>query len=298
MKLIKILTLLMLTVLTANAGEKGFNIWEGTGCNKKVKLTPFVVDGVGNTAVIVCPGGSYFWHDKTTEGYGVARWLNSQGISAFVLEYRVGTVPGFIFHNRLAMRGNRYPDMLEDVQRSIQLVRERSADYGVDPDKVGTMGFSAGGHLSAMSGIFFDTDVLSKYGIKPTVSLKPDFIAPIYPVVTMTEIYTHKRSRRGALGEPRSQTELLKDSLSLERHVRPDMPPVFLMNCVDDHVVDFRNSMLLDSALTARKVPHIYVKYLTGGHGFGADPKKTTAEAIQWKETFINWLKEQKMIKK
>lgn len=284
------LAVLLCASLTAVA-QTPFNIWEGTSCKAKVKLTPYLATGSGNTAVIVCPGGSYFWHDKKTEGEGVARWLQSEGISAFVLEYRVGTIAGFITHHRLLTRGNRYPDMLCDVQRSIELVREHATGYGIDPDRVGVMGFSAGGHLAAMSGIYFDTDVLSAYGLHPKVSLRPDFVVPIYPVVSMTHPATHKRSRRGALGEGKAISEAMKDSLSLERHVRADMPPVYLMNCVDDPIVKYRNSELLDSALTARGVEHRYVQYRTGGHGFGATPGKTTAEAIAWKEDFLAWLK-------
>lgn len=271
--------------------DESVNIWEGTDCHAKVKLTPYLAKGENNIACIVCPGGSYFWLDKPTEGVGVAEWLQSKGISAFVLEYRVGGVPAFITHYRLLSRGHRYPDMLQDVQRSIQLIRENAEEYRVDPDRLGVMGFSAGGHLAAMSGIFFDTDVLSAFGIKPAVSLKPDFIAPIYPVVTMTDECVHKRSRRGALGEGKSISKEMKDSLSLEKHVREDMPPTYLMNCVDDPIVDYHNSELLDSAMTAHGVNHRYVQFKTGGHGFGATPSKTTAEAIAWKEDFLEWLK-------
>lgn len=283
---------MLLSALYGSAQSAPLNIWEGTGCKAKVTLTPYLAEGSGNTAVIVCPGGSYFWLDKKTEGDGVARWLQSEGISAFVLEYRVGGIPGFITHYRLVARGNRYPDMLQDVQRSIQLVRENADAYGIDPTRLGVMGFSAGGHLTAMSGIFFDTDVLSATGVHPQVSLRPDFIAPIYPVVSLVDRCTHKRSRRGLLGEGHSISAAMKDSLSLERHVRRDMPPTFLMNCVDDPIVKYRNSELLDSAMTAQGVEHRYVQYRTGGHGFGATPEKTTAEAIAWKNDFLNWLKE------
>lgn len=297
MKKIIIMLLASLVVLSAAAGNRkaqdaGFNIWEGTLCKKKVKLTPFLAEGENTPAVIVCPGGSYFWHDKATEGVGVAEWLQSQGISAFVLEYRVGTITGFITHNRLVRRGNRYPDPLQDVQRSIQLVRENAKEYGIDPERLGVMGFSAGGHLTAMSGIFFDTDVLSQVGVFPTVPLKPNFIAPIYPVVTFVEPCMHKRSRRGLLGEGKAISAAMKDSLSLERRVRPDMPPTYLMNCVDDPIVKYHNSELLDSAMTAKGVPHLYRQYRTGGHGFGATPSKTTAEAIAWKDDFLAWLRE------
>lgn len=282
--------LFSLVILSGYCRTEPLDIWEDTDCKAHVKLTPYLVEGKENTAIIVCPGGSYFWHDIETEGVGVAEWLNSEGISAFVLEYRVGTVPGFIFHHRLLTRGNRYPDPLEDIQRSIQIVRENAAEYGIDPNKLGVMGFSAGGHLTAMSGLFFDTDVLGRFGINPKVSLRPDFIAPIYPVVSFVDKSTHKRSRRGLLGEGKSISKEMKDSLSLERHVRGDMPPTFLMNCVDDPIVKYRNSELLDSAMTAKGVNHTYVQFKTGGHGFGATPEKTTPEAIVWKDLFIKWL--------
>ena len=117
--------------------------------------------------------------------------------------------------------------MLQDVQRSIQIVRENAEEFGINPDKLGVMGFSAGGHLAGMSGEFFDIDVLSTAGIKSKVSLRPDFIAPIYPVVSFVDHSTHKRSRRGILGEGNSISKVMKDSLSLERHVRADMPRYF-----------------------------------------------------------------------
>lgn len=142
-----------------------------------------------------------------------------------------------------------------------------------------------------MSGLFFDNNVLSLVGLSPKVSLKPNFIAPIYPVVSLVDKSTHKRSRRGLLGEGHSISKVMKDSLSLEKHVRVDMPPTYLMNCVDDPIVDYHNSELLDSAMTALNIPHRYVQFKTGGHGFGATPEKTTREAIAWKEDFINWLR-------
>lgn len=287
--LLIVISLLAFPSLRAEVLEP-VNIWAGTDCKASVKLTPYLAQGDNNIAVIVCPGGSYFWLDKKTEGVGVAKWLQSNGISAFVLEYRVGGVAGFITHYRLMSRGNRYPDMLQDVQRSIQLVRNNAVKYRVDPNKLGVMGFSAGGHLTIMSGLFFDSNALSLTGITPDVSLKPDFIVPIYPVVSLVDKSTHKRSRRGLLGEGHAISKEMKDSLSLEKHIRVDMPPTYLMNCVDDPIVNYHNSELLDSAMTAKNVPHRYVQFKTGGHGFGATPEKTTAEAITWKADFLNWL--------
>lgn len=292
MRINKIIIMLLAITICVNAYGQlpAINIWNWTDCKANVKLTPYLAKGNNNVACIVCPGGSYFWHDLETEGKGVAEWLNQNGISAFVLEYRVGGITGFITHYRLLARGNRYPDMLQDVQRSIQIVRENAEKFGINPDKLGVMGFSAGGHLTAMSGIFFDTDVLSLVNVKPEVSLKPDFIVPIYPVVSFVDKSMHKRSRRGILGEGHSISKEMKDSLSLELHCRPDMPPTYLMNCVDDPIVKYHNSELLDSAMTANGVNHKYVQFKTGGHGFGATASKTTAEAITWREDFLNWL--------
>lgn len=256
------------------------NIWEGTTCKKKVELTPYIVEGSqNNIAVIICPGGSYFWHDIETEGYGVAQWLQENGISAFVLNYRTGYVPAFITHYRLVFRGNRYPDPQDDLLQALRYVRAHANEYGVNPEKIGAMGFSAGGHLVMSAAEFF------------TPEDRPYFSAPIYPVVTMTADCVHKRSRRGLLGDSRTGNQELKERLSLEKHVPQDCPPIFLMNCKDDPIVDYHNSVLLDSALTAMNVPHEYILYNTGGHGFGASDVKGTEECRGWRTRFLNWIK-------
>ena len=124
-------------------------------------------------------------------------------------------------------------------------------------------------------------------------SCQPHFLCPMYPVVTFSDArYVHKRSRRGLLGEWKKHSSRMRDSLSLERHVTPDMPPVFLMNCVDDPIVHYYNSVLMDSALTANRVPHRYIQYKTGGHGFGTTWSKTTEEASHWFTEFLNWLQQ------
>ncbi len=254
------------------------NIWNGCPGHKHVELTPFLAPGSGNTAIVVCPGGSYFWHDITTEGYDVARWLQQNGISAFVLRYRTAMVPAFITHFRYVARGNRYPDPQEDLQRAITYIKARADEYGIDMHKIGAMGFSAGGHLVMSAAEFFDKDV------------RPAFVAPIYPVVSMTADCTHRRSRRALFGDSRKNNKMLRDSLSLEKHVPADCPPVFIVNCKDDPIVDWRNSVLLDSALTARNIPHKYIQYKTGGHGFGASDTKGSEECRQWKVEFLKWI--------
>jgi acetyl esterase/lipase len=119
---------------------------------------------------------------------------------------------------------------------------------------------------------------------------RPSFIAPIYPVVTMDEECVHKRSRRALLGDSKINDKNLRDSLSIEKHIPIDCPPVFIINCKDDPIVDYHNSELLDSALMAKNIPHKYIQYKTGGHGFGASETKGSSESRQWKKEFIKWL--------
>ena len=254
------------------------NIWSDYPDSKKVIMTPYLADGDNNTAVVVCPGGSYFWHDMKTEGEAVASWLNENGISAFVLRYRTAYVPAFLFRFRYVFRGNRYPDPQDDLKQAIKYIKDHSEEFRVNPNHVGAMGFSAGGHLVMSAAEFFEEED------------KPFFVAPIYPVVTMTEDCVHKRSRRALLGDSRVRNKVLRDSLSLEKHVPADCPPVFLVNCKDDPIVDYRNSVLLDKALTEKNIPHLYIQYETGGHGFGASESKGTPESREWKIEFINWI--------
>lgn len=272
------------------AGEP-INIWKNTSCKDSVKLTPYIVEGQGNIGVIICPGGSYFWLDKSTEGHDVAKWLNHKGISAFVLEYRTAGIPAFITHYRVILAGHKHPQMIQDLQRAIQIVRENPTSYGISTKKVGVMGFSAGGHLALTSGVFYNTNFLESYNISSSVSLRPDFVVPVYPVVTFREDYMHKRSRRGLLGDKSIKLELC-DSMSIENHIHRGMPPVFLVNCKDDPIVKCQNSELLDSVLTKNGVPHKYIQYQAGGHGFGMSDSKGSEECKQWKYAFINWLKE------
>lgn len=284
-KLYLIFLLLLLRLLPLQAQE---HIWDGTACHKKgVTLEAFLPEGEPRAAVIVCPGGSYHWLDYEAEGRKVGAWLASEGMAAYVLRYRVAGKFEFTAKYRTLLRGNRHPDMISDLQRAIQLVRERYRG------PLGVMGFSAGGHLVMTAGEFYGTNFLERYGIEPEVSLKPDFVVPVYPVVTLSDSrYVHRRSRLGLLGEWTVLRESMRDSLSLERHVRPDGPPVFLLNCIDDPIVDYHNSVLLDSALTASGVAHRYVQMQTGGHGFGADTSRQNEETSAWQGLFLQWLDE------
>lgn len=273
--------LIIISFLFGMAGSSAFaqiNIWEGVKRHKKVEMTPYLAAGDNNMAIVVCPGGSYFWHDTITEGHDVAKWLQANGISAFVLNYRTAYVPAFLFRYRWMFRGNRYPDPQDDLRQALKIIRFRYEEFGVNPNRVGAMGFSAGGHLVMSALELFEKND------------QPDFVVPVYPVITMKGPYVHKRSRRGLLGESKKHDKKLIDLLSLENHVQADCRPVFLVNCVDDPIVDYHNSVLLDSALTAQNIKHVYIQYPTGGHGFGMSDIKGSPESRQWKFAFLNWL--------
>lgn len=273
--------LFVLAIGLSVSAQENIRIWDGTSMTlkqKKSKLYVFLPEkqNTSGVSVIICPGGSYaHLYGIKWEGFEVAQWLNSIGITAFVLQYRVGKDL------------NRHPAMIEDVQRALQLVKENSQSYGINPDKVGVMGFSAGGHLSLMAGVFYEENYLKKIGIIPSASLKPAFIVPVYPVVSMQDEIVHGRSRKNLLGKKFDQSQ--KDKFSMELQIKEDMPPSFLVTTKDDPIVDYRNSLVLDSALNKMNVSHQFLLFDTGGHGFGMNEQKGR-EAAMWKNHFKEWL--------
>lgn len=256
------------------------------------------------SAVIICPGGSYHHLGMPHEGFASARWFSSHGIEAFVLRYRV------------AYNCHHYPDQLEDLQMAIVYVREHAEEFGIDKNKVGAIGYSAGGHLVTMAGEFASShDELSKLGIKTSESLRPDFVMPIYPVVSMQDDIGHRWSRRSLLGhqwkEPNATkgwsplnfwghaySQSLKDEFSMELNVPDDMPPTFILACEDDPVVIYENSVRLEAALAAKNIPHLFVTYPKGGHGFGMKESSFIMEESHWNdEKLLPWLKEIEIVK-
>jgi len=280
-RLLSIALLTLLACLTGTA-QRVMNIWSGTTVTDKVKLTAYLPEQGNGMAMVVCPGGSYHWHDIQTEGVEVARALNRHGIAALVLQYRVAGKMAFVTH----WSRKHYPMMLQDVQRSLQLARDSAAVWHIDPHRVGVMGFSAGGHLALMSAALHETNSLAPLGIGTAGSLAPDFIVPVYPVVTLNGAYAHGRSRRGLLGDSQARRATMRDSLSMERHAASIACPVYLLNCVDDPIVDYHNSELMDSALTAAGVQHRYVQLPTGGHGFGVGKSDSI-----WLDDLLAWLR-------
>lgn len=224
---------------------------------------------------IICPGGSYHHLGLTNEGSEVAETLNKRGISVFVLRYRVG------------MHGNHFPAMLEDAQRAIQIVKENADKYKIDTSILGCMGFSAGGHLALMMAAFSNRNYLKDKGIKTSVGLSPAFVCAVYPVVSMQDSIAHRRSRKNLLTG--TYTDEIKNIMSMELQVTAKMPPVFLLACDDDPVVDVKNSLCLNEVLTQKGVDHYFLHAKNGGHGFGT--KRTVSEETHgWYYKLFKWM--------
>jgi acetyl esterase/lipase len=221
----------------------------------KPTLTPFVVPAGRGTgaAVIVCPGGGYSGLSMDKEGHDIARWMNSIGVTAFVLKYRLGPK----YH---------HPVELGDAQRAIRTVRAKAAEYRVLPDRIGIMGFSAGGHLAATAGTHFDAGDASAADAIDRVSSRPDFLVLCYPVISFTS-YVHQGSKRNLIGD--SPDAKLVESMSNETQVTAQTPPTFLFHTNADTGVPPENSVLFYMALRKAGVPaeiHIYER---GPHGVG-----------------------------
>jgi acetyl esterase/lipase len=255
-------------------GAPGAN---GDSPNDKPTLTiwlPPAEKAVG-TGVVVCPGGGYGGLAKTHEGVDVARWLNTLGVAAFVLEYR--------------HRGTGYghPAPLDDAQRALRTVRARAAEFHVKPDQIGVLGFSAGGHLASTLDTHFDKGLADAADPISRVSCRPDFAILIYPVISLDAPFTHGGSKANLLGkEPDPK---LVASLSNETQVTAETPPTFLVHTTEDTAVPPENSLAFYAALRKANVPaemHIYEK---GAHGLGLAPNQPGMK--NWPGACADWLR-------
>jgi acetyl esterase/lipase len=243
--------------------------------------TPYLpAEGRANgTAVVIFPGGGYANLSMQKEGSDAAEWLAGGGVTGFVVRYRLGSA----YH---------HPVMLGDAQRAIRTVRSRAAEWGVDPHRIGVMGFSAGGHLASTAGTHFDAGAASSGDSIERVTSRPDFMVLIYPVITMRDPFAHRGSRTRLLGE-RPDSALVR-LLSSETQVTHDTPPTFLIHSTDDRTVPVENALLFYQALRAADVPvemHIFER---GGHGFGL--AAASPELSAWTTLCESWMRRHRWI--
>jgi acetyl esterase/lipase len=265
------------------AGPQEIPLWEngapgalGTADTDRPTLTayPPARGGGSGTAVVVAPGGGYGGLAMEHEGRQVAYWFNAMGVHAFVLKYRLG--PRY-----------RHPVELGDAQRAIRTVRARATQFGILPDRVGMMGFSAGGHLAATAGTHFDDGRPDAVDPIDRASSRPDFLILAYPVVSFDPAVTHAGSVRNLLGdnpEPR-----LIEELSNDLQVTARTPPTFLFHTNADSGVPAENSVRFYLALRKAKVPAEMHIFENGPHGVGmalGDPALSA-----WPTLLINWLR-------
>jgi acetyl esterase/lipase len=236
--------------------------------------------GANTPAVVICPGGSYRALASNHEGRQVASYLNSLGVAAFVLRYRLG--PRY-----------HHPIELGDAQRAIRLLRSHAADWRLDPARIGIIGFSAGGHLAMTASTHFDNGNAGAADAVDRAGSRPDFAVLGYPVISMTEEWTHKGSRTNLLGD-NPDPELAR-SLSGEKAVTKDTPPTFLFQTTEDTVVPAENAVHYYLALHKAGVPvemHVFEK---GPHGVGL--ANDDAALSEWSKLLANWLRGRKVIK-
>lgn len=226
------------------------------------------------TAVIICPGGGYWGLAIEHEGKQVAQWFNSLGITAFVLKYRLPD-------NSIMVNKSIGP--MQDGQEAIRMVRRHAKEWGINPDKIGIMGFSAGGHLASTLSTHFNEKV---YDSIDTISARPDFSLLIYPVVSMDSTITHWGSRVFLLGSNPSQE--LVNRFSNELQVSSETPPAFLVHSMDDSTVPVQNSINYALALRKLNIPCELHIYESGGHGYGLG--RSTDTESTWPEACRKWL--------
>ena len=230
-------------------------------------------------AVVICPGGGYQGLAYDWEGTDIAKWLNSKGIAGIVLKYRLP--------NSKSVKVS-YQAPLQDVQRAMRLVRAHAEEWNISEDKVGIMGFSAGGHLASTLGTKFDHDEGFQKDAIDALSARPDFMALIYPVITMNPEFTHMGSRNSLIGE--NPSEMLVQEFSNELQVKDSTPPTFILHATDDEAVPVENSLLFYRSLIEKGVyteMHIYPE---GGHGFSLALDKGNLST--WTDRLYDWLKD------
>ncbi len=252
-------------VVAATAQEPApltVRLWEGDAPGALGKADPDVptltvylppAGKANGAAVVVCPGGGYGGL-AAHEGKPIAEWLNTLGVTGFVLKYRLAPQ----YH---------HPAMMNDVNRAIRYVRAHAANWSLDPHRIGVLGFSAGGHLASTAATHYDKGDPNAADAVERVSSRPDLAVLVYAVITMTHPYTHDGSRQNLLGK--DPDEALVNLMSNEKQVTPDTPPTFLLHTADDPVVPVENSLIFAMACHKAKVPVELHIFPHGPHGIG-----------------------------
>ncbi|RXK54566.1 alpha/beta hydrolase [Oleiharenicola lentus] len=231
------------------------------------------VDRPNGTAVIICPGGAYGILSHDREGIQYAQWLSHLGVTSFILKSR--------------LKEYGHPAPLQDVLRAVRVVRSRAAEFKINPDRLGMMGSSAGGHLAASAGTLFDHADGKTGAALDSVNARPDFIILMYPVITMADGVTHNGSRENLLGKSRTAEQ--EAFFSLENRVTAATPPTLLIHTQEDKSVPIENSIRFFQALTKAGVPAEFYAFEKGGHGMGIrDGLGTTSE---WPDRAREWLR-------
>ena len=290
MKPIFVSAILLLSLIVSRAEMKSaIPLWPdgapgalGTNATDIPTLTPYFPDATNATgaAMVICPGGGYA-HLAPHEGNDYALWLNQQGVTCFVLKYRLGS------------SGYHHPAMLNDAARAVRLVRAHAAAWNIDPQRVGIMGSSAGGHLAATLMTHFDAGDTNAIDVIERQSSRPDLGILCYAVISMGE-FAHKGSHDNLLGKNPSPE--LVNLLSNELQVTTNTPPCFLWTTFEDKTVPMENTMLFAEALRKNQVPFALHIYQKGGHGMGLKDKPPFANPHPWANECLFWLKEEKFV--
>ena len=231
------------------------------------------VDRPTGTAVIVCPGGGYGVLSNDREGIQYANWLSTLGVTTFILKSR--------------LREFGHPGPLQDVLRAVRFVRSHAAEFKINPNRIGTMGSSAGGHLAASAGTLFNHPDGKTGAAIDAVSARPDFLILMYPVISMADGVTHEGSRHNLLGEhPTPQALALA---SLENQVTAATPPTLLIHTQEDQAVPIENSIRFFQALTRAHVPAEFYAFEHGSHGMGMKAEFGTSS--DWPKRAEEWLR-------
>ncbi len=235
----------------------------------------------GGTAVIICPGGGYWVNAISHEGMDVAKQFVEMGVTAFVVKYRIP-------NDATMIRKEIGP--LQDAQQAIKIVRQRASEWNINPNRIGIMGFSAGGHLASTAGTHFKEAFIDN---PEKISLRPDFMILIYPVISFNDSIGHIGSRNQLIGEHPSKDRV--HYFSNELQITKETPPAFLIHASDDEEVKPENSLVFYEGLIKKKVPAEIHIYQRGGHGFGLN-NETTSDS--WFDRCKNWMASNGWVKK